>query len=217
MASTTSSKSSRTEATAAAKPRQLPQWVDVGRVIRPHGVRGEVSIAVESDTADRFVVGSTVWWDGRSLEVATQRRHQGVLLVGFSGFSDRDEANALRGARLTVPREEVPPAPQGEFYFFELEGCLVVDELLGDLGPVLNVHEDGGGLLLEVSILPSSAVSAHLEMEPEQGKERSESAAARTTVLIPFVRRHLVEVDVASGVIRTRLPEGLVELCASTS
>lgn len=211
MASTTSSKSSKTERPSSAARPELPQWIEVGRVERPHGVRGEVSVAVLSDNAERFAPGAVVWGAERALEIASRRTHKGGLLITFVGIDDRDAAAELRGLPLVVPREQVPPAPPGEYYYYELEGCRVIDEGEGELGVVTRVHEDGGGLLLEVRM-----PAAKIGQQPDAAGDDAQSAARRT-LLIPFVQRHLLEVDVAAGVIRTRLPEGLVELCASTS
>ena len=101
-------------------------------------------------------------------------------------------AKRLRGAVLRVPRSEVPPAPRGAYYHFELVGCRVVDQRRGGLGLVEEVVEDGGGVLLRV---------------------RGDSGE----LLIPFVRAFLGAVDVASRRIEVDLPEGLIEACASTS
>ena len=91
-------------------------------------------------------------------------------------------------ARVDTPGERDPD----EFFFYELEGCLVIDAREGELGRVATVREDGGGLLLEV-----------------KNEER--------TLLVPFVRAFLREVDLQRRRIETELPEGLVEVCASMS
>ena len=182
---------------AATKTRQLPERVLVGRVRKPHGVRGEVSVEPLSDVAERFAPGSelsALLPDGSrlALAVATARPHGDVRLVRFEGYEGRDAAEELRGAALEVDRALVPPRPDGSFYYWELVGCRCVDRRAGELGEVVTLVEDGGGVLLEIH-----------------------GPAGR--VLIPFVRAYLVRVDVESGVIETDLPPGLVETCTSTS
>ncbi|HVS14680.1 MAG TPA: ribosome maturation factor RimM [Thermoanaerobaculia bacterium] len=171
-----------------------PETVMVGRVLRPHGVRGEASVEPSTDRDDRFVAGAELIAerDGgrRRLVVESSRPHKGGLLVRFSGVADRDAAEELRGSALVVPRDRVAPAPAGSYYYFELVGCVVVDAAAGELGRVTDVLEDGGGLLLEVG--------------------------ARGP-LVPFVRAYLSRVDIDRRRIDVRLPEGLVEACASTS
>jgi 16S rRNA processing protein RimM len=200
-----SSKSSKTEelpSPASAARRDLPETVQVGRVLRPHGVRGEVKIEVLSDVPDRFAPGAALQLvrDGAaaaaiaaSVErtVEAFRPVKGGAIVRFAGCDDREAAEALRGAWLEVPRGSVPPAPPGTYYHYELLGCRC-SASGAELGTVVEVAEDGGGLLLIV-----------------------EGAGGRLPV--PFVERYLRRVDPRAGAIELELPEGLVEACASRS
>ncbi len=192
-----SSKSSKTEGPAASRERaDLPETVAVGRVLRPHGVRGEVVVEVLSDVPARFKKGSRVTGlrEGApplSLTVAAGRVHKTGAVVLFEGYGDRDRAAELRGLDLEVPRAEVPKAPRGTYYQFELIGCLCRDQG-EELGRVVEVVEDGGGVMLIV-----------------EGEGRR--------VPVPFVKEILRRVDVARGRIDLALPEGLLEACASTS
>ena len=174
--------------------------VVVGRVLRAHGLRGEVLVLPDSENPARFVRGSELFvQDGaepRRLEVASSRSHRGRELVQFVGVSDRGAAEELRGALLEAPVESVPAAEEGTFYYFQLVGCRVVDRGLGDLGEVVEIVEDGGGVLLSV-VLPAG------------GDRRS--------VLIPFANRLLPEINVEERLIRSDLPEGLLETCGLTS
>jgi 16S rRNA processing protein RimM len=171
----------------------LPDTVVVGRVVRPHGLAGEVVVVVESDVEERFAPGASVRLGarGRLLEVATARPFGDRLLVRFAGLEDRDAVEGLRGVELTVARAAVPAAPAGSFYRFELLDCSCRDAREGELGRVIAIHEDGGGLLLEI-------------------------ASAERKVLVPFVDAFIVEVDVAARRIELDLPPGVVDACAST-
>jgi 16S rRNA processing protein RimM len=193
-----SSKSSKTETPSEAPPRRddLPETVAVGRVLRPHGVRGEVVVEVLSDVPGRFRKGSRLTGvrEGEPpvpLVVAAGRAHKSGAVVRFEGVGDRDGAEALRGLDLEVPLAEVPAAPAGTYYQYELLGCLCRDGG-EELGRVAEVVEDGGGVLLIV--------------EGEGGR-----------VPVPFVKEFLREVDVAAGRIDLALPPGLLEACASRS
>lgn len=185
-------------------PREDPGTVAVGRVLRAHGLRGEVVVEVASDNPERFADGAELLLMApgqagealpeaarRRLVVASSRPHRGALLVAFEGVEDRDAADALRG-ELAVPAGEVPAPPPGTWYHFQLLGCRVVDAAAGEIGEVVDLIEDGGGLLLVV----------------EGGGRR---------VPVPFVERFLVAVDPAARRIEVALPEGLIETCASTS
>lgn len=187
-------------------PRDLPPTVVVGRIVKPHGLRGEVVVEVLSDVPERLTRGSEllVAWEPpaaaapgapRRLTVEASRpgRSQGgAVLVRFAGLADRDAAEGLRGAWLEVERASVPAAEPGTYYHWELLGCRCRDVTAGDLGEVVEVVEDGGGLLLVVS----------------DGTRQ---------VPVPFVESFLRSIDVAAGVIEVDLPPGLLETCASTS
>ncbi|HEX5757579.1 MAG TPA: ribosome maturation factor RimM [Thermoanaerobaculia bacterium] len=173
----------------------------VGRVLKPHGLRGEVVVEVLSDVPGRLARGSRLaaFADpaaaaaaATELRVTASRSHGAGRLVRFAGRDDRDAAEELRGLWLTVERAAVPPPPDGSYYHFELIGCRVRDAAAGELGEVVDLVEDGGGLLLLVS------------------------DGARQ-VPVPFVAGFLREVDVARGRIELALPAGLLEACASRS
>lgn len=176
--------------------RELPAFVVVGQIRRPHGVRGAVLVQPTTDVAERFAVGARLWLVERAgrTEVVVERlqSHNSGLIVHFSGFVDREQVEGLRGARLEVSRDQVPAGEDGFFYFFELEGCSCFDQRAGELGTVAEVIEDGGGLLLRI-------VSSTREL------------------LVPFVKEYLTAIDVEAGRIDCRLPEGLIEICTSTS
>jgi 16S rRNA processing protein RimM len=160
-------------------------------------VRGEVVVEALSTVTERWRRGSRLTAmlpaaGTRLLEVVSSRRHQSALLVRFADVEDRDAAAELRGAELVVPRAEVPPAAEGSFYYYELAGCRCCDRHAGELGKVVDLLEDGGGLLLLV----------------DDGARR---------LPIPFVTEYLRRVDVEAGVIELELPAGLIETCASTS
>ncbi|HVR97603.1 MAG TPA: ribosome maturation factor RimM [Thermoanaerobaculia bacterium] len=193
-----SSRSSRTEPGPESR-NDLPETVAVGRVLKAHGIQGEVVVEAISDVPGRLDAGSSLLLvregePARTVEVAASRPHKGAVLVRFASVDGRDEAEALRGAWLEVPRSRVPAAPEGTYYHFELLGCRCVDCGGGgkDLGEVVELLEDGGGLLLIVS----------------DGERR---------IPVPFVQAFLRQVDVAGGRIELDLPPGLLETCASRS
>ncbi len=169
----------------------------MGRVRRPHGVRGALLVEILSDVPGRLAAGRSVELvspegERRAVRIAAARPHGTGMLVEIEGLADREAAAALRGARLEVAESEVPPAPAGAYWYWQLVGCGCGDRLRGDLGRVRRVIEDGGGLLLEI-----------------------EGAGGR--LLVPFVAAYVVSIDVERSRIEMDLPEGLVESCASTS
>ena len=197
MGTGTISRSSTEDADGRRREDGGPDGVVVGRVRKAHGVRGEVAVEVFSDVAERFDVGGRLvarlrGGEARTVIVASARPHAQLQLLRFEGCEDRGAAEQLRSATLEVDRSQVPPSASGAFYYYELIGCRCVDRRSGALGRVIDVIEDGGGLLLELE-------------------------SVRGRLLVPFVQIYLVSVDIGLGVIELDLPENLVEMCTSTS
>ena len=174
-----------------------PGALVVGRVRRPHGVRGELAVEATTDVPGRFAPGEVlemvaVNGERRDLEILSVRSHRGQLLVRFRGIEDRDAADEARGASLEVAAGRSPAAPKGWYYYHELIGCTCHDLTAGVLGVVDEVVEDGGGLLL--SLIDDGTVT-----------------------LVPFVDEFIRLIDLDGRRIELELPEGLVESCVSPS
>ena len=161
----------------------------VGRIGRPHGLRGEVMVAVHTDFPEqRFALGSQLRSDtGRTLTVEAVRPHKGALLVRFSELADREAAAELRGHTLRIDTAELPELDDpDEFYDHQLEGLAAV----GPGGAVL-------GTVREVIHAPASDL---LVLDTGHGD-----------VLVPFVRAIVPEVDLATGRVVLDPPAGLLD------
>jgi 16S rRNA processing protein RimM len=194
---------------SSSSTEQDPSHILVGVIVRPHGIRGEVAVRSHTDNPDRFAEGATfVTAGGRragapsTLRVARASAHRDGLRVAFEGIGDRNAAESLAGVELLVPREAVPQPAAGSYYLFELVGCRAFDEREGELGTVVELVEDGGGWLVLV--------------EGSAGGAGGDAGATRR-IALPFVEEFLVRVDREGRRIDWRLPEGLVEACASRS
>lgn len=136
----------------------MPQedLVVVGRLARPHGLRGELSVEVLTDFPDRFVPGlALVATDvpggrRRELVVSAVRPNGDRLLVTFEGVASRTAADELRGYDLAVPKGSEAPRPEGFVYHFDVEGCRAVDRQGRELGVVTGLADVAGRSLLEL-------------------------------------------------------------------
>ncbi len=161
----------------------------VGRIGRPHGLRGEVAVQVCTDFPEqRFAVGAALRGStGRTFTVETVRPHRGALLVRFAGIADRDVAAELCGRILHVDAAELPDLDDpDEFYDHQLEGLAAV----GLDGAAL-------GTVREVLHAPASDL---LVLDTDRGE-----------VLVPFVRAIVPEVDLVAGRVRLDPPAGLLD------
>src|SRR5687767_1184159 len=100
--------------------------VALGVVARPHGVRGELRVHLYNPESDLLLGRSRVMLshrgETREREILEARRHGEALLVTLEGVASREAADALRGAELAVPRDELPPLGEGEHYHVDLIG-----------------------------------------------------------------------------------------------
>lgn len=101
---------------------QSPRMLEVGRVVRAHGLTGEVAVKLVTDREERLAPGTVLRTSSDTLEVASSRPYQAGFLVQFVGVEDRNAAEALRGATLFAPALEDPDA----YWVHELIGSDVV-------------------------------------------------------------------------------------------
>jgi 16S rRNA processing protein RimM len=149
--------------------------VKIGRVGRPHGVDGAFVVEEASEDPTRFEVGASLLLDGEPAEVVLSRR------VGRGRQAIRLDRSAERGAELSIPRRDLPPAEPGSFYVVDLIGLAVED----DAGRALGVVRD---------VLPGPA-NDNLELE--------------SGVLVPLVEDAVAEIDLDTR--RVVLNSGYIE------
>lgn len=170
--------------------------VVVGRIGKPHGLRGEVTVDVRTDEPERrFARGSTLRAEPppgsasslREVTVASSRWHQSVLLLHLEELPDRTAAEAARGLVLhaSIPVDESPEDPD-EYYDHQLVGLAAHDEQGVPLGTVAGLVHGGAQDLLRITT--------------PDGRE----------ALVPFVKALVPEVDVAGGRVVVADRPGLV-------
>jgi 16S rRNA processing protein RimM len=160
-------------------------WVTVAVLVRPRGVRGEITAVSQSGHPERFAQLKSVRLFGSGSEYKVERvwDHQGTLIFKFAGVDSMSDAELLRGAEVRIPPAERVPLEAGEYFQSDLIGCEVRDRLSKRvIGRVTGWEEYGGPSLLQV----------------DGGR-----------LLIPFVKAICVDIRPADRVIETDLPEGL--------
>lgn len=163
--------------------------VQVARIGKPHGIRGEVTVQVLTDAPEeRFVPGARLVVEPERLgplTVRSARWNKEILLLGFDEVADRNGAEELRGAKLFVDSDD--HEDEDAWYEHELVGlkALVGDEEVG-----------------RVAGLNTMPVQDQLVIEAANGEE----------ILVPFVEQIVPEVDVDNGFVRLTPPPGLFEV-----
>jgi 16S rRNA processing protein RimM len=166
----------------------------VGRVARPHGIRGQVIVNPDTDfPGERFQAGAQLFVQrGGKVEpitLASVRFHRQRPIIAVIGVDDADQAATLAGLELRIPIEWLSALPSGMFYRHDLVGCLVETRTGERVGMVKDVEGDAGG--------------SRLVVETNGGE-----------VLVPLAQEICPVIDVVAKRIVVVLPEGLLELNA---
>lgn len=117
--------------------------IEVGRVVAPVGVRGDVRVWVLSDVPHRFASESLLWIDGYCLTVQSSRDTSRGMVVKFHGIESRIEAEYLRDKLLFVNETDVPLPPLDTYYYYQLLGMQVWSQEGRDLGVLTQVISTG--------------------------------------------------------------------------
>lgn len=131
-----------------------PRFLAIGRVIKPHGVQGEVRVELMTDVPERFKWLKSVYVGERNprrVAVESVRFHQEFVLLKLAGYPTRTEAEALRDELLQVPEEEAIPLEEGEYFLHQLLGLEVLTEGGQSLGRLTDVLETGANNVFVVS------------------------------------------------------------------
>ncbi len=169
----------------------------VGRVVKAHGVTGEIVVEIRTDDPDtRFLPGTALrakpsrGGAEHTYVIDSVREHGGRLLMRLDGVADRDAADALRGTVFVIDSADLPPIEDpDEFYDHQLEGLRVQTIAGRQVGTVAEVLHTAAGELLAV------------RAERDGGE-----------VLVPFVSAIVTSVSLADQTIEIDPPEGLLEL-----
>lgn len=161
----------------------------VGRIGRAHGVRGEATIEVRTDDPDaRFPVGASLQTDPAShgpLTITSGRVHNGILLLGFAGISDRTAVEKLRNTLLLSDVDIDAETSDDLYHVVQIKGCHVFLEDGREVGVVSDVLE-----------LPAQDT---LVIETSGGEK-----------LVPFVNEIVPLIDIKNKKIVIAPPEGLL-------
>ena len=164
-------------------------FLEAGRVVGTHGVRGELRVEPWCDSA-RFLTGfSEFYWDGgkEKVKVVSSRPHKNLLLLKLEGIDTVVQGDALRGRVLFLNRKDVK-LPEGRFFVQDLIGLSAVDADDGRVyGKVTDVFPTGSNDVYQVT--------------DEDGKN----------YLVPAIRDVVVRVDVDAGVMELRPMRGIFD------
>ena len=165
-----------------------PEYLVVGFVRRPHGVKGEMIMDIHTDFPERLQPGITVYVgvDYQPAVIASRREHAKGLLIRFRGVKTPEEAGMYRNTWIYVPAADRPALPEGEYYHHQLIGLNVVTD-------------DGRALGALVDILETGANDVYIVRDAD-GKE----------TLLPAIPPVILDVQLADRQMCVHLLDGLI-------
>lgn len=172
----------------AAQPIAPPAFLMVGKLHRPHGVRGEMIMAVMTDFPERLKSGVQVFIgvEHQPMKIKSMRHHNRGLLVTLEGFSSREEVDHLRNKEVFVSAADRPPLPEGEYYMHQILGLQVITDEGQELGVISDWIETGANGVLVV--------------RNAEGKE----------ILLPDIDDVVLKIDLDAGQMTVHILEGLI-------
>ncbi|MEA5463972.1 ribosome maturation factor RimM [Leptothoe sp. PORK10 BA2] len=182
-----------------------PEWLPIGRIVGPHGLNGEVRVYPDSDFPERFEQPGERWLlkpgattpNPIKLIKGRFQDGKGLYILKLAGINHRDQAEALRDAKLLVAADHRLPLEPDEFHVGDLMGLAVILQTTGEqIGTVTDVYRAGNDLL-EVALTPQTPTGN--AQEPPR------------TVLIPFVEAIVPVVDLTQGRVEITPPDGLLD------
>jgi 16S rRNA processing protein RimM len=204
----------------------MDDWLEVGTIVAPQGLKGELRVHPNSDFPERFEEPGRRWLrspDGigvKEVELLGGRYIPGknLYVVQLMGVEDRNSAEELRGYKLLVPKSDRPQLTEDEYHVSDLLDLEVYNQLTGEKIGIISDIFWAGNDLLEVKLerqtfkenIEETALS---ELSQDEKKRKNKPKQARaTTVLIPFVKEIVPVVDIEGGRMEITPPPGLLEV-----
>ena len=160
------------------------QKVVLGQIVAPHGVRGDLRIMPLTSNIQLFMdMDYLLLPDDRRLQIVKARPHKNSMLVTVKEITSIEEAEKLRGQKVSVYREDMPELPEGRYYVGDLIGLPVLDEEGNRIGTFKDVLQTGSR---DVYVI-----------QPPEGKD----------ILVANIPENIREIDLPNGKIIVRLPE----------
>ncbi|MEB3217858.1 MAG: ribosome maturation factor RimM [Nostocales cyanobacterium 94392] len=216
-------------------------WLEIGKIVAPQGLNGELRVYPDTDFPERFEVAGKRWLlrlnatEPEEVELIKGRFLEGknLYVIQLAGVNHRDQAEELRGCKILVPENDRPPLGEDEYHLMDLVGLSVFMQENGEfIGTVVNLIAAGNDLL-EVRLgKEGTRGQGDKGIRGEGDEEKIENPSWKVlgednlhpklsakskienskTVLIPFVREIVPVVSLSENRIEITPPIGLLEI-----
>lgn len=171
----------------------MEQFIRIGTITKTHGLKGEVKVFPFTDDIRRFSDLEYVFLDEahgrRKLDVSQARYFKQMVILSFSGITDIEQAEKLKGCEIFVDRKNAVPLEEGEYY-------------IADLIDMRVFTADGEELGILTDVIQTGANDVYVVRSEKYGKD----------ILIPSIRQCIKKVDIAAETMTVELLPGLLEL-----
>jgi 16S rRNA processing protein RimM len=158
--------------------------ITIGKIVAPHGVRGDIRIFPLTDFPDRFHdLKEVVVEDAGELKIESARPHKKFILLKFSGIDTMDDAKRLSGKLIKVRREDAVKLPEGQYFIFDIIGLSVFTEDGEQLGVITDVLQPGSN-------------DVYVVEQPDKSE-----------LLIPAIKEVVMKIDIVSKQMVVKLQE----------
>ncbi len=205
---------------------QQLEWLEVGTITSPQGLKGELRVYPDSDFPERFTQAGKRWLKHPDTSVVTEvQLRSGRYLAGknlyvikLEGIEDRTQAEKFRHYKLLVNKSDRPKLSKDEYHVADLVGLEVYDQETGEnLGVVVDLYSAGNDLL-EIKLHKQPETKTQPKRDLSQISRRSKRKKYKPkpnkplTIFVPFVKEIVPVVDVANQRLEISPPDGLINI-----
>ena len=202
------------------------EWLEVGTITSPQGLKGELRVYPNSDFPERFTQAGTRWLQHPDTSAITEVQLRGgrhiagknLYVIKLEGIEDRDRAEELRNYKLLVSKSDRPKLNQDEYHVSDLVGLEVYHYETGEnIGVTIDMYSAGNDLL-EVKLHQQPETGDRAKRDLSQISRRSKRKKYRPksnrplTVFIPFVKEIVPVVDIDNQRLEISPPDGLIDI-----
>ncbi len=163
------------------------EFIIIGQVVAPRGIKGKLKVGVVTDFPQRFAPRSQIYINREPMTIASTEWHKGKAIIKLDTIDSIEEAEKLRGQAIEIHHSQLQPLPEGQYYHFQLIGLEVwttQEELLGNITEILTAESNDNYVV----------------------------RGAKGEILIPAIEDVVKSVDLDKGRITIEAIEGLLGL-----
>lgn len=202
------------------------EWLEIGTIVSPQGLRGELRVYPNSDFPERFLEPGIRWLQHpqtgeiEAIELLGGRYISGknLYVIAIEGVENREQAEELRDHKILVDKSDRPVLEEDEYHVSDLINLEVYHQQTGEnIGVIIDVFTAGNDLL-EVKLHQQPVVETKPVRDLSQISRKSKRKKQKTpknkpvTIFIPFVKEIVTVVDISNQRIEITPPEGLLEI-----